>query len=59
MSLLKRIEQGQSQNGTAALPRDASAPPASTAAPAAGGTTRMTGLNRQRVSPPGGAQRDT
>ena len=59
MSLLKRIEQGQSQDGTAAPSREASAAPSSTAAPGGGGTTRMTGLNRQRVSPPGGGQRDT
>jgi len=57
MSLLKRIEQGQSQDGVAAPPRDPGGPALSTAAPNAG-TTRLTGV-RQRVAPPGGAQRDT
>jgi pilus assembly protein CpaF len=59
VSLLKRIEQGQSQQLPGG-PREAAAPPLASAPPsAAAGTTRLAGVGRQRVSAPGTAQRDT
>jgi pilus assembly protein CpaF len=59
VSLLKRIEQGQSQPSPAGT-REAPTPALSSGPPSAtAGTTRLTGLNRQRVNPPGSAQRDT
>jgi pilus assembly protein CpaF len=60
VSLLKRIEQGQSQGPSMAAPaKEGVAAPLTSGGSAAAGTTRLTGINRQRVSPPGGGQRDT
>jgi pilus assembly protein CpaF len=53
VSLLKRIEQGQSQDSPAT---SESAPVPSTAGE---GTSRLSGLSARRVAPPGTAQRDT
>jgi pilus assembly protein CpaF len=49
VSLLKRIEQGQSQDVPS--PREMPVP--------AGGTSRLSGLSARRATPPGSAQRDT
>lgn len=48
MSLLKRIEQGQSGQGQT-LPQD----------PLEGGTTRLSNIGARKVAPPGAVQRDT
>ncbi len=48
MSLLKRIEQGQTQQNQA--PQQS---------PAEGGTTRLSSINTRKVAPPGAVQRDT
>lgn len=53
MSLLKRIEQGQSQQEME--PRQAESP----ATTGTSGTSRLSGLSARRVTPPGAAQRDT
>jgi pilus assembly protein CpaF len=56
VSLLKRIEQGQPQNGPVPAPAAAGA----SAAPAPqGGASRLGGLSARRVAPPGVSQRDT
>jgi pilus assembly protein CpaF len=49
VSLLKRIEQGQSQD----VPSPREMPVAT------GGTSRLSGLSARRATPPGSAQRDT
>ena len=58
MSLLKRIEQGQPQEGQ---PNAVPAAPAAVAGAAGpqGGASRLGGLSARRVSPPSSAQRDT
>jgi pilus assembly protein CpaF len=58
VSLLKRIEQGQPQEGQ---PNAVPAAPAAVAGAAGpqGGASRLGGLSARRVSPPSSAQRDT
>ena len=58
MSLLKRIEQGQPQEGQ---PNAVPAAPAAVAGAAGpqGGASRLGGLSARRVSPPSSSQRDT
>ncbi|MGD2161877.1 MAG: CpaF family protein [Anaerolineales bacterium] len=54
MSLLKRIEQGQTEGGNK-VPA-----PSSNDVPAqSGGTSRLSNISAKRVSPPGSSQRDT
>lgn len=55
MSLLKRIENGQSQQPSPGAP----AAPAAGADPRAAAASRMGTLSARRVTPPGAAQRDT